>query len=124
MKKWDFILGVDVSKLTLDIHCAEINTHIQIANGKEGFKLFKKWVKECKIDLKKSIMVMEYTGGYEYKLIQFCESLLIPYTRIPGLAIKQSLPAPLPRSTTTSPFFISANSVGRPQPSPRSASAL
>ena len=91
MKKWDFILGVDVSKLTLDIHCAELNTHIQIGNGTEGFKLFKKWVKECKIDLKKSIMVMEYTGGYEYKLIQFCESLLIPYTRIPGLAIKKSL---------------------------------
>jgi hypothetical protein len=25
MKKWNFILGVDVSKLTLDVHCAELN---------------------------------------------------------------------------------------------------
>jgi transposase len=91
MKKWYFILGVDVSKLTLDIHCAELNTHIKIANSAEGFKVFKKWVKELGIDLKKSIMVMEYTGGYEYKLIQFCESLSIAYTRIPGLAIKKSL---------------------------------
>ena len=91
MKKWNFILGVDVSKLTLDVHCAELNKHIQIANGTAGFKALKKWVKECGIDLAKSILVMEYTGGYEYKLIQFCESLSISYTRIPGLAIKNSL---------------------------------
>ena len=91
MKKWNFILGVDVSKLTLDVHCAELNEHIKIANGAEGFKVLKKWVKECRIDLAKSIIVMEYTGGYEYKLIQFCESLSISYTRIPGLAIKNSL---------------------------------
>jgi transposase len=91
MKKWNFILGVDVSKLTLDVHCAELNEHIKITNGAEGFKVFKKWVKEFRIDLAKSIIVMEYTGGYEYKLIQFCESLSISYTRIPGLAIKNSL---------------------------------
>ena len=91
MKKWNFILGVDVSKLTLDVHCAELNKHIQIANGTAGFKALKKWAKESRIDLAKSIIVMEYTGGYEYKLIQFCESLPISYTRIPGLSIKNSL---------------------------------
>ncbi len=91
MKKWDFILGVDVSKLTLDVHCAELNEHVQIENGSEGFKVLKKWFKQFNIDVTKSIIVMEYTGGYEYKLIQFCESLSIAYTRIPGLAIKNSL---------------------------------
>lgn len=91
MKKWDFILGVDVSKLTLDIHCNEINEHVQIANGSEGFKGFKKWVREHGINLTRALVVMEYTGGYEYKLMQFCESLSIPYTRIPGFAIKHSL---------------------------------
>lgn len=91
MKKWDFILGVDVSKLTLDIHCAEKNEHVTISNGSEGFKVLKKWLKGLGIDLSRSIIVMEYTGGYEYKLIQFCESLFVPYTRIPGLAIKNSL---------------------------------
>lgn len=34
---------------------------------------------------------MEYTGGYEYKLLQFCESKNIAYVRIPGLAVKNSL---------------------------------
>ena len=91
MKKWDFILGVDVSKLTLDFHCAELNEHIKIENGTEGFKALKKWLKKLGVDLTRSIVVMEYTGGYEYKLIQFCESLSVQYARIPGLAIKNSL---------------------------------
>lgn len=91
MKTWDFTLGVDVSKLTLDIHCTELNSHVKITNGSEGFTVFKKWARELGIDLKKSLIAMEYTGGYEYKLMQFCESKKIQYSRIPGLAIKNSL---------------------------------
>lgn len=91
MKKWKFTIGIDVSKSTLDIHCSEINQHIQIANGTEGFKDFIKWCKTHQIELFESIIVMEFTGGYEYKLIQFCESKKIPYARISGLAIKRSM---------------------------------
>jgi len=91
MKKWEFTLGVDVSKNTLDISCSELNEHVKIKNGTEGFTVFLKWCKHFKIDLKQSFLVMEFTGGYEYKLIQFCESRGILYTRIPGLAIKNSL---------------------------------
>lgn len=84
-------MGVDVSKNTLDVCCAEIKQHIQIKNGTEGFLQFKKWCRTFDIKLQKCFLVMEYTGGYEYKLIQFCESNNILYTRIPGLAIKNSL---------------------------------
>src|ERR1700730_15360702 len=91
MKNWEFTLGVDVSRNTLDISCSELNEHIKIMNGKEGFLLFLKWCKNFKIDLQKSFVVMEYTGGYEYKLLQFCEAHGILHTRIPGLAIKNSL---------------------------------
>ncbi|MEJ7736115.1 MAG: transposase [Chitinophagaceae bacterium] len=91
MKAWDFTLGVDVSKNTLDISCSELNEHIKIRNGTEGFVLFLKWCRNLKIDLRRSFLVMEYTGGYEYKLLQFCEAQKILYTRIPGLAIKKSL---------------------------------
>jgi len=91
MKKWDFTLGVDVSKLTLDVHCTELNIHIRIANGSDGFKLLQKWCSDNRIDLGKSIVAMEYTGGYEYKLMQFCETKKIQYSRIAGLAIKNSL---------------------------------
>jgi transposase len=64
MKKWQFTLGVDVSKLTLDFNCAEINEHIQVRNDPEGFTDFLKWCRLFHIDLGKSILVMEYTGGY------------------------------------------------------------
>ncbi len=91
MKKWDFTLGVDVSRNTLDISCSELNEHIKIKNGTDGFTLFIKWCNLLKIDLAKSFLVMEYTGGYEYKLIQFCEAKGILYARVPGLAVKNSL---------------------------------
>jgi len=91
MKSWNVILGVDVSKLTLDICWAEGNLHVKIDNCSKGFAGLKKWCKTNGINLKKTLLVMEFTGGYEYKFIQFCESLSISYCRIPGLQIKNSL---------------------------------
>jgi transposase len=91
MKKWEYTIGVDVSKNTLDIHCAELNVHIQISNNQDGFKPFLKWCKTHKIALTKAMIVMEYTGGYEYKLIAFCEEKSLLYARISGLAIKRSM---------------------------------
>lgn len=91
MKKWKFTLGVDVSKLTLDISCSELKEHVKIKNGSEGFTQFLKWCRQLQIDLQDCFLVLEYTGGYEYKLLQFCEAQGILYTRVPGLAIKNSL---------------------------------
>ena len=91
MKSWNVILGVDVSKLTLDICCAERGLHLKTDNRAKGFSVFKKWCKTNQIDLKETLVVMEHTGGYEYRFIQFCEALSIAYCRIPGLEIKQSM---------------------------------
>lgn len=91
MKKWEFIIGVDVSRNTLDLYCPERKEHTQIKNGTEGFRVLLKWCKIYEIDLSKAIIIMEYTGGYEYKLIQFCETKNILFARIPGLAIKNSM---------------------------------
>lgn len=90
MKKWDYIIGVDVSKKTLDIFCVETKEHICIENSCQGFKEFLKWCKTFQIALSNAIVALEYTGGYEYKLLQFLESKSIAYIRIPGLAIKNS----------------------------------
>ncbi len=91
MKKWNVILGVDVSKLTLDISCAERRLHLKIENNSKGFSMLKKWCRENGIDLAQTLVVMEYTGGYEYRLMQFLESKEIAYTRVPGLEIKNSM---------------------------------
>lgn len=91
MKKFMFRIGVDVSKLTLDLHCAEKQTHLKITNNTEGLKLFSKWLKDLNIPYNDVLMVMEYTGGCEYKLLQYCEAKGISYCRIPGLTIKKSI---------------------------------
>lgn len=91
MKKFDYRIGVDVSKLTLDLHSAEHQQHLKITNNSEGLKLFLKWLKDLQIPLNNVLVVMEYTGGCEYRLIQFCEAKGISYSRIPGLAIKKSM---------------------------------
>jgi len=91
MKSWNVILGVDVSKLTLDICWAEHNLHVKIDNCTKGFTVLKKWCRTNQIDLKETLVVLEYTGGYEYRFLQFCESLPVAYCRIPGLEIKQSM---------------------------------
>jgi transposase len=91
MKEWNVILGVDVSKKTLDICCAERKLPLHIDNNSEGFGKLKRWCKDNRIDLRETLVVMEYTGGYEYRFIQFCESKDIAYCRVPGLEIKQSM---------------------------------
>ncbi|GAC1315067.1 MAG: IS110 family transposase [Mucilaginibacter sp.] len=91
MKKWNVILGVDVSKLTLDICCAERNQHLKIDNCSKGFCVLKKWCKANGIDLAETLIVLEFTGGYEYRFLQFCEAMSIAYCRVSGLEIKNSL---------------------------------
>jgi transposase len=91
MKSWNVILGVDVSKLTLDICCAERKLYLKIDNKTNGFALLKKWCKANEINLKETLIVLEHTGGYEYRFMQFCDSASIPYCRIPGLEIKNSM---------------------------------
>ena len=48
--------------------------------------------------------------------------ITFPESPTSALAMKQSFPAPEPKSNTQSPFLISANSVGIPHPNPKSAS--
>jgi transposase len=91
MQKPQFTIGIDVSKNTLDVYCSEIKQHRRISNDTAGFKAFLNFCKSEGIHLQQAFIVLEYTGGYEYRLLQFCESKNIAYLRIPGLAIKRSL---------------------------------
>ena len=91
MRSWNVILGVDVSKLTLDICCAERKLYLKIDNQTKGFNILKRWCRDNQIDLKETMVVLEHTGGYEYRFMQFCEASSITYCRIPGLEIKNSM---------------------------------
>lgn len=91
MQRKEFFVGVDVSKETLDVAIAGTKHHIRIVNGTTGFKQMQTWFKMQNIDLSACWFVFEFTGGYEYKLVQFCSSKKIAFTRFAGLEIKKSL---------------------------------
>jgi len=91
MQKKEIFIGVDVSKQTLDVSVHGTKNHLRIANSSEGFKQLMSWLKSLNIALCNCWFVMEYTGGYEYRLVQFCRSKQITFTRVPGLQIKKSL---------------------------------
>lgn len=91
MQKKEIFIGVDVSKETLDVAVHSSRNHIKVANGSEGFKQLQSWLKSLSIALNDCWFVLEYTGGYEYRFIQFCQSKQISFTRVPGLEIKKSL---------------------------------
>ncbi len=40
MQKFENRIGIDVSKLTLDLHSAEQNKHLKIENNSTGFKSY------------------------------------------------------------------------------------
>lgn len=91
MQRKEFFIGVDVSKETLDVAVSGSKSHIRIKNNSEGFKQLQAWLKSLQIALSDCWFVLEYTGGYEYRLVDFCKSKQIQFTRVPGLAIKKSL---------------------------------
>ena len=91
MQRKEIFIGVDVSKETLDVAVSGSKDHIRIINGSIGFKQLQNWLKSLNVVISDCWFVMEYTGGYEYRLVQFLESKGIAFTRVPGLEIKKSL---------------------------------
>lgn len=91
MQKKDFFIGIDVSKLTLDACVNGSKNHIRVKNTSEGFKQLQSWLKSLQIDVNDPWFVFEYTGGYEYRLVQFLQAKGICFTRVPGLQLKKSM---------------------------------
>lgn len=91
MKK-SFIIGVDVSKLKLDLHCYGQFNSLVVSNDVKGFKGLLKWVRKgVSKEMGEVMVVMEYTGIYTYGLEQFLEQQGIDYVKRPALDIKRSV---------------------------------
>lgn len=86
-----YIIGVDVSKETLDVHCYSHYESLCIANGPVGFSKLLKWIsKKVSQDLSSVMMVMEYTGIYTYRFEKFLHEHGIDYVKRSALDIKRS----------------------------------
>jgi transposase len=90
MKKKNFIIGVDVSKLTLDLHCHGQSECIRVSNNMKGYKGLLKWTRKISKDTSSIMLIMEYTGIYTYGLEKFLHAQHVDFVKRPALDIKRS----------------------------------
>src|SRR4051812_40049038 len=89
--KVPYIIGVDLSKKTVDFASHHCGKHLKVSNELNGFKQMMEWLKDQTADLSAVRMVMEHTGLYSYRLEQFLHDQQIIFSKVPGLAIKKSM---------------------------------
>lgn len=85
------IVGVDVSKASLDICFKPIGTLLRIENNLTGYKQWLKELQKLYPLQAKLLVVLEHTGRYSYKFETFMQSKKIAYCKIAALQIKRSL---------------------------------
>jgi transposase len=94
-KKFDYYIGIDVSKLTLDVtilyECANTTktTYYKIENKKKNIAQF---VKKTlgKYDLKQALFCFEDTGIYSLPLAYYFSDNKLPYWQVAAMEIKRS----------------------------------
>ena len=85
-------VGIDVSKLSIDVFIREARVHRQFKNDASGFKQLQRWLEERLGETLGSLLVcFEHTGIYSLSLAMFLEQEHIAYAMIPALEIKRSL---------------------------------
>ena len=86
------VIGIDVSKLTMDccIHTTDIQETFD--NNLKAIPKMVNWsLKKSKVTKENLLFVFEHTGLYTYQLIQYLGSNGYQFCIVPGLEIKRSL---------------------------------
>lgn len=85
-------IGIDVSKLVIDVCIHSLQIVLQFENTTNGFKKMVKWVFEnTSFSKQESLFVLEHTGLYSHKLSVFLEKEELYFSIVAGLEIKKSL---------------------------------
>lgn len=86
------IIGIDVSKLTLDATIHSTQDHLQVENNEKGFKKLIKWSRlNSSLNQEETLYLFENTGLYSYQISVYFASEDISFSVVPGLEIKRSL---------------------------------
>jgi transposase len=91
MKKVTQTIGIDVSKLTLDVMVRTTTVHKQFSNDTKGFKQIITWLSKQRIDLEQSLICFEHTGWYCLMLSYFLYENNHSYSCINAIEIKRSM---------------------------------
>lgn len=85
--KCKLVIGIDVSKSTLDIHIMPAGMTLQITNNLAGFELLQKQI----ASQTEVLIIMEHTGHYSRKLERYLQKQRIAFCKVPALEIKRSI---------------------------------
>jgi transposase len=89
MKNYEEVVGIDVSKKTLDAYCYHAQAHKEFVNDLTGYKRLIKWV--LKVTKNSSVFYcFENTGYYSLKLALYLSSQAIVYVEESPIKIKRS----------------------------------
>ncbi|MBK8089145.1 MAG: IS110 family transposase [Chitinophagaceae bacterium] len=102
------IMGVDVSKHTLDCHLfVQQQSLSSVSNDSKGFKSISRWLHKELKNTEGLLVVMEYTGIYTYGIERYLEQQQIKFVKRPALDIKRSLGMVRGKSDKVDARFIS-----------------
>jgi len=85
------VVGVDVSKASLDICFKPSNLEMKISNDQSGFKKWYQGLKKAMNAVLKTMVIMEHTGSYSNRFEKFLRNKGIAYCKVSALQIKRSL---------------------------------
>lgn len=90
--KYKETLGIDVSKLTIDVRLHVKQNHRELKNTPEGFRSFVKWAEKTSgLTIDQILICFEHTGLYSLPLAIFLSEHRISFSMVPALEIKRSL---------------------------------
>jgi transposase len=85
------VVGVDVSKSTLDFFFKPAQLAMRVNNNRSGFNQWLKQLRQVWAPDSAVLVIMEHTGQYSLRLESFLRSKSIDYCKIAALQIKRSL---------------------------------
>ena len=86
------IIGIDVSKLTLDVTVLPDGKTLQVDNDTKGIKqLFRSLAKDYTVKLSDALIAFEHTGFYSHQLAVFLQGKGYTFVMLPGLELKRSM---------------------------------
>jgi len=91
MKNVRQTIGIDVSKLTLDVYIQTTKVHHQFTNDSKGFNQLISWLKKQKVTLDETLFCFEHTGWYCLLLSYFLYENQYAYCCVNAIEIKRSM---------------------------------
>jgi len=91
MKNVKQTIGIDVTKLTLDVYIKTEKVHHQFSNDSKGCKQLINWLIKQKVNLEQTLFCFEHTGWYCLLLSYFLYENNYAYCCINAIEIKRSM---------------------------------